>query len=113
MKKIKSLIYNIFFFIFYYFIKLISLFIKIRLLEIETRAIGHISEPIEVHILENKIGINKNSYLDIYFGQDKVVNEFLWNKWKKILNLKFSDKIKRKIFKPVFNIALKKKITKY
>ena len=112
MKKIKSLIYNIIFFIFYYFIKLISLFIKIRLLEIETRAIGHISEPIEVHILENKIGINKNFYLDIYFGQDKVANEFLWNKWKKILNLKFSDKIKRKIFKPVFNIAIKKKDNK-
>ena len=98
MKKVKSLIFNIIFLIFYYFIKFISLFLRIRLLEIETRAIGHMSEPIEVHILENKKGIYKKSFFDIYFGQDKVANEFLWNKWKKILNLKFSDKIKRKIF---------------
>lgn len=109
MKKIKNLLYNSIFLFLYYLLKLISPLVNIRLLEIETRAIGHICEPMEIFVLENKKGIIKKSYFDIYFGQDQVANEFLWNKWKKLLNLKFSNKIKRKIFEPIFKIAIEKK----
>ena len=72
MKTIKSLIYNIIFFTFYYFIKFISLFLKIRFLEIETRAIGHMSECIEIHILETKNKIVKKNFLISIFVKKKL-----------------------------------------
>jgi len=109
MKTIKSLIYNIIFFTFYYFIKFISLFLKIRFLEIETRAIGHMSECIEIHILETKNKIVKKNFFDIYFCQKKIANTYLWLRWKKILNLWGNDWLKRKICFGIFNIAIKKK----
>ena len=102
-------LYKYFFIICYYIFKLISPIINIRLLEIETRAIGHLSEPLEIFILEKKRGFIKKNFFDIYFGQNEVANEFLWSKWKEILNLYFNDKIKRKFFGPIFRIALAKK----
>ena len=102
---------NYFFLFIYYFLKFISPIINIRLLEIETRSIGHSSEPIEIHLLEKRKGLIKKNFrdFDIYFGQHQIANEFLWTKWKKILKLNFNDKFKIKVFGPVFRIAIKKR----
>ena len=58
--SLKNKIYNLFFSIFFYLIIFISNFKKIRFLQIETRRFGHMSEPIEIHILEKK-NLNKIS----------------------------------------------------
>lgn len=109
MMRLKKFLYNYFFLITYYILKFISPIINIRLLEIETRAIGHLSEPIEIFLLEKKKGLIKKNFFDVYFGENYVSNEFLWAKWKEKLNLHFNDKIKRKFFGPIFRIAISKK----
>lgn len=65
------------------FSKLIGL--NIRINELETRAIGHYSKSIEMYILENQN--KKNKYIDIWFRNKKIANRFLYNKWKKYLNV--------------------------
>ena len=68
---------------------------------IETRAIGHMSEPIEIHLLEMKQYKKKKNVFDIYFREKEVANNYLWNKWRKILNIKINDDHSRKIFESI------------
>lgn len=75
---------------------------------IETRAIGHMSEPIEIHLLEMKQYKKKKNVFDIYFREKEVANNYLWNKWRKILNIKINDDHSRKIFESIFRYAIKK-----
>ena len=81
--------------------------IKIRFLQVETRAIGHMSQPIEIHLQEKKSKIVNNFFFDIYFPQNKIANLYLWEKWKTILNIKIPGNISRFFFEPIFFIALK------
>ena len=56
--------------------------LKIKIIEIETRAIGHYSYPMEIFSCEIKNNIHgKNIYLA--FRNKKIVNKFLYNKIKK------------------------------
>ena len=76
---------------------------------IETSAIGHMTTPIEVHYLEKKRIKETKKYFDIYFGERDIANHYLWNKWKKILKIKFDDDFSKILLKAVFLYALKKK----
>ncbi len=103
----KSLIYNLFFNSIYFFLNLLNPLIKIRFLQVETRAIGHMSQPMEIHLQEKKFKIVNNFFFDIYFPQNKIANLYLWGKWKTILNIKIPGNISRFFFEPIFFIALK------
>ena len=104
----KVIIYNIFFRSIYYFLNFINPIIKIRLLQIETYAIGHMSQPLEIHLNEKKLNIIDKNLFDIYFPTKEVCNLFLWHKYRKVMNIIMPDKILRFIFEPIFRIALKK-----
>ena len=74
---IKKYLYKYIFLFLYYFLKLISPIINFRFLEIETRAIGHMSESIEIHILETKNKYNRviKQYESTYWSMDVVPNK--------------------------------------
>ena len=85
MKKI--FIKFLFFVPFYISIVLIVLFkkiIHIRFGEIETRAVGHFSLPIEIYLSEKDLGINKTRHktYDFFIQNKHVANKFLLKKWK-------------------------------
>tara|TARA_Y100000590_G_scaffold108073_1_gene122896 strand:+ start:2922 stop:4064 length:1143 start_codon:yes stop_codon:yes gene_type:complete len=80
---------------------------------VETSAIGHMSEPIEIHIYEKKLIKEKKNYIDIYFREKNIVNQFLWSKWKKILSVKSDHKFFRFFFKIIFLEALKRNNQKF
>jgi len=64
-------------------------FIKIKIIQIETRAIGHYSAPIEIFLSEIKHGyIKKEKTFFLCCVNDKVANEFLLKKWKNYLFIK-------------------------
>lgn len=103
-----KIIYNIFFYSIYYLLNILSPLLKIRLLQIETYNIGHMSQPIEIHLNEKKLNLINNNLLDIYFPNKEISNSYLWKKWREILQIKIPDKILRFFFEPIFIIALKK-----
>ena len=104
----KFMFYNFIFHLIYFFLNLLNPIIKIRFLQIETRAIGHMSQAIEIHLNEKKQKIIDECLFDIYFPQKEIANLYLWKKWKKILKIKIPDKISRFVFQPIYFIALKK-----
>ncbi len=110
MLIIKKGLYNLYSILGYYFIKLISIIFKIRILMIETSAIGHMGKQLEIHVKEREIFKDEYSsnYIDIYFGEKKIANEYLWSRWKEILNISPYERYFSVIFRPIFFYALKK-----
>ena len=65
---------------------LIYPFIKIKIFEIETRAIGHFSRCIDIFLSEIEAGIHpKKRTLYICFPNKRIANNFLLKKWKEKL----------------------------
>jgi putative glycosyltransferase (TIGR04372 family) len=63
--------------------------IKIKIIEIETRAIGHSSISLEIFLAEVKNGIiNKKRTIFLCFTNKKITNNFLLNKWKNYFYIK-------------------------
>jgi putative glycosyltransferase (TIGR04372 family) len=63
--------------------------IKIKIIEIETRAIGHFSTSIEIFLSEIKYGyIKKKGTFFLCFTNKRVANKFLLKKWKNYLFIK-------------------------
>lgn len=110
MVTIKKCLYNSYSILAYYFIKLISPIFKIRILMIETTELGHMGRQTEIHVKEREIFKNEYSsnYIDIYFGEKKIANKYLWAHWKKILNISSYERYIGLILRPVFFYALKK-----
>lgn len=79
--------------------------LKIKIFELETRAIGHSSLTIEIFLSE----INNNIYdfkrnIILYYSNDIIANKLLFNKWKKIFSkqtVKFYC-IPSTILRPIF-----------
>ena len=70
------------------FLRFISLFIVIKIGEVETRSVGHYSKSIDIYLSEKKIfkkTINQKPTLEIWFTNKFVANKFLLKKWKDIL----------------------------
>ena len=63
--------------------------IKIKIIEIETRAIGHSSISLEIFLAEIKNGIiNKKRTIFLCFTNKRIANNFLLNKWKNYFYVK-------------------------
>ena len=84
-------------------------FIKIKIGEIETRAIGHSSLSIEIFLCEiyNRNIKKKNSEIYLFFVNKKISNKFLYKKFKKKFII-----FPRLILEPLFKFFLNKKIFK-
>ena len=79
---------NIINYILLLFLRFISLFIVIKIGEVETRSVGHYSKSIDIYLSEKKIfkkTINQKPTLEIWFTNKFVANKFLLKKWKDIL----------------------------
>ena len=60
--------------------------IKIKIFEIETRAIGHFSRTIDIFLSEIEAGIHpKKRILYICFPNKRIANNFLLKKWREKL----------------------------
>ena len=83
ISRILIIINLIIFFPFLIFLIISRFFFKIKIVEIETRAIGHYAAPMEIFLCEikNKVHGAKNIY--IAFKNKSVANNFLYNKIKK------------------------------
>ena len=72
--------------------------IKIRIFEIETRAIGHFSKSIEIFLSELQLNIHsKKRTIYIWFPNKFISNKFLFKKWKEIILI-----FPRVIIEPIF-----------
>ena len=69
-------------FIFYIFLVLLRPFITIRIGELESRAIGHFTLPVEIFLSEKDSGIT-SSYrsIDLFYFNKKICNKFIARKW--------------------------------
>jgi len=81
IKLIFFLPFNIFFLL---ILLLLFPIIRIKISELETRAIGHFSITVEIFLCEIKKGIYKNELI-LWFTNDKISNRFLLKKWKEII----------------------------
>ena len=79
------------------FLIILRLFKKIQIIEIETRAIGHMSLPMEVFLCEISENIHSNKCLNIAFKNNFVANDFLFSKLK--INFFMMPRI---ILEPIF-----------
>jgi len=67
-------------------------FIHIRIGELESRAIGHFSLPIEIYLCEIDMGIHgdPNQFHDVYFFNETISNCTLAEKWSQYFSIKSS-----------------------
>lgn len=73
-------------------------FYKIRIFEIETRAIGHFSASMEIFLCEMDLGIHKKEKgIYLWFPNRIIANNFLFKKWKEILTI-----VPEFIFYPIY-----------
>ncbi len=72
--------------------------IKIKMFEIETRAIGHFSKSVEIFLSELQLNIHsKKRTIYIWFPNKFISNKFLFKKWKEIILI-----YPRVIIEPIF-----------
>ena len=107
LKKVYKKFYIFFFYIFLIFPILIILFffrifVKINIVELETRAIGHFSLPVEIFLFEIKKRKIDDKRFFIWFPNRKISNNFLYKKWKEIIYIG-----PRIIFEKIFNLSNK------
>ena len=102
---IYCLIYYALFSPLFLLILIFRLFFKFRVVELESRAIGHFSLPVEIFLCEIKLGIHGNKEKLFWFCNKKVSNKFLLKKWN---NLCFVGPriLLEKIFKLSNNIKI-------
>ena len=82
-KKIKILLSLTILSPFLFLLIFLRSFFKIKIIEIETRAIGHYSYPMEVFLCEIKNKIHGNNNIYIAYRNKIIANKFLYNKIKK------------------------------
>lgn len=82
-KKIKILLSLIIFSPILFLLIFLRPFLKIKIIEIETRAIGHYSYPMEIFLCEIKNQIHGNNNIYIAYRNKIIANKFLYNKIKK------------------------------
>ena len=65
----------------------LRIFFKFNIVELETRAIGHFSLPVEIFLCEIYHKKINNKILYIWFPNRKISNYFLYKKWSEIINV--------------------------
>ena len=76
---------------------------------IETRALGHMTSSVEIHLQEKKNKSKKFNVLDVYFCEKKIANHYLWKKWRESLGIKINDKLSNIFFEPIFRYIIRKR----
>ena len=76
---------------------------------IETRALGHMTSSVEIHLQEKKNRSKKFNVIDVYFCEKKIANHYLWKKWREVLKIKINDKLSNIFFEPIFRYIIKKR----
>lgn len=85
IKKFLFFVFYIFIFLpLFFFILFIRIFVKFKIVEMETRAIGHFSLPVEIFLCEIKSGIHGKKERLVWFANKKISNLFLYKKWKEV-----------------------------
>lgn len=107
LKKVYKKVFVFFFYIFLIFPILIILFffrifVKINIVELETRAIGHFSLPVEIFLSEIKKKKIGDKTFFIWFPNRKISNYFLYKKWSELIYIG-----PRIIFEKIFNLSHK------
>jgi putative glycosyltransferase (TIGR04372 family) len=98
LEKIIILIQIIVLFPVIVFIICIYPIVRIKIFEIETRAIGHFSKSIEIFLSELKLNIHKkNRTIYIWFPNKFISNKFLFKKWREVMFI-----FPRIIVEPIF-----------
>jgi len=88
------------------FIILIYPILRIKIFEIETRAIGHMALPMEIFSSEVKKKIHNDSRtIYLWFTNEKIANKFLLKKWKENFIV-----LPRIILEPIYRFFINKKI---
>ncbi len=81
-KNIFKIFLLIIFFPFLLILFLLKIFFKIKIIEIETRNIGHFALPIEIFLCEIKNQIHGKNNIYLAFRNDFIANKFLYLKFK-------------------------------
>ena len=84
---------------------IVRLFIKIKIVEIETRAIGHMSLSIEIFLCEVKNNIYGKDNFYLAYPNKFISNKFLYNKIKTNFFI-----VPRFLFEPIFYFFSNQKI---
>ena len=109
IKKFLYYIFNIFIFLpLFILILFIRFFFKFRIVELETRAIGHFSLPVEIFLCEIKSGIHGQKERLVWFANKKISNQFLYKKWKEVCFV-----APRLIFEKIFKLSNNIKFFEY
>ena len=80
----------------------LRIFFKFNIVELETRAIGHFSLPVEIFLCEIFHKKVNNKIFYIWFPNKKISNYFLYKKWAEIINIG-----PRFILEKIFNLVNK------
>ena len=103
--KFINIIKLVMFFPLLFILIITRIFIKIKIIEIETRHIGHMSLPIEIFLCEVKNNIYGDDNFYLAFPNKFIANKFLYNKIKKNF---FT--VPRFFFEPIFYFFNNRKI---
>ncbi len=71
----------------YLLLVIFSPLIKIRVGELESRAIGHFSLPVEIYLAEREIHSLNKKNTDIFYFNKIICNNFLRDKWLSLFNI--------------------------
>ena len=80
--KFKIHMLNVLNYLLLFLLLIIRPFKKIKIFELETRAIGHYSLSIEIFLNEIKQGIHDKNEIYLAIPNKKIVNQFLFKKWQ-------------------------------
>ena len=98
IQKIITLLLIILLFPFIFFIILVYPLIRIKIFELETRAIGHFSKSIEIFLSEIRLNIHPiKKTLYVSFPNKFIANKFLFKKWKEHIII-----LPRIVIEPIF-----------
>lgn len=103
--KLKNIIKLIIFFPLLFLLLIARLFIKIKIVEIETRAIGHMSLSIEIFLCEVKNNIYGEDNFYLAYPNKFISNKFLYDKIKTNFFI-----VPRFLFEPIFYFFSNQKI---
>ena len=71
----------------YIILCVLSPLVKVRVGELESRAIGHFSLPVEIYLSERDLKLHGTHYIDLFYINKDICNTFLFKKWQELFNI--------------------------
>ena len=95
-------IYSLLIFPILFILLFLRIFFKFNIIELESRAIGHFSLPVEIFLCEiQKKKVNNKTFY-IWFPNKSIANNFLYKKWSELIYIG-----PRVILEKIFNLSNK------